>query len=77
MSVYGAHTTLVDGALSRLSSASPTIAEAMILTTGASLSANMDELVNKTDFAVKLINLPEYVHHWQIVWPLWKMVFIQ
>ncbi|MGB3006212.1 MAG: hypothetical protein WBC06_06870 [Chitinophagaceae bacterium] len=61
MSVYGAHTTLVDGALSRLSSASPTIAEAMILTTGASLSANMDELVNKTDFAVKLINLPEYV----------------
>ncbi|MBK8951939.1 MAG: hypothetical protein IPM85_06130 [Chitinophagaceae bacterium] len=60
MPVYGVHTTLVDGALSRTSTASPAVAEAMILATGAAVSACVDEVVNKTAYAVTLINLPEF-----------------
>jgi len=50
--------TVVDGALSRLSSASPAVSESMILATGAAFSANINTLVNKTAFVVELINLP-------------------
>ncbi len=59
MNGYSVDLTLVDGALSRLSLASPAVTQAMILTTGAALSANMSELVRKTAFAYTLIDLPE------------------
>lgn len=49
---------IIDGALSRLSSASPTISESMILATGAAYSANLNTLVQKTTFVVELIKLP-------------------
>lgn len=49
---------LVDGALSRMSLASPTVSEAMVLATGAAYSANIDTLVRKTAYQVELINLP-------------------
>ncbi len=48
---------IVDGALSRLSSASPAVSESMILSTGAAFSANMQTLVQKTAFVVDLINI--------------------
>lgn len=48
---------IVDGALSRLSSASPAVSESMILSTGAAYSANMQTLVQKTAFVVDLINI--------------------
>ena len=51
---------LIDGALSRLSTASPTVSEAMVLSTGAAYSANIRELVGKTAFVVELIRLPLY-----------------
>ncbi|MDR0363571.1 MAG: hypothetical protein LBH92_00890 [Bacteroidales bacterium] len=51
--------TLVDGALSRLSLASPTVADGMILATGAALSSNISQLVKQTKFAYKLINLEQ------------------
>lgn len=51
--------TIVDGALSRLSLASPTVTEAMVLATGAAVSANIQQLVSKTRFVYRLINLPE------------------
>lgn len=51
---------LVDGALSRKSSASPSVTDCMILTTGAALSANLNTLIKKTAFTVKMINLPVY-----------------
>ncbi|MEF9931801.1 MAG: hypothetical protein RR770_05835, partial [Bacteroidales bacterium] len=41
---------IVDGALSRLSSASPAISKAMVLSTGAAYSANLSTLVQKTKF---------------------------
>ena len=51
--------TLVDGALSRLSLASPAITDAMILTTGASLSENLAKLLQLTAFACKMMALEE------------------
>ena len=51
--------TIVDGALSRLSLASPTVTDAMILATGAAVSANVKQLVAKTKFLHNLILLDE------------------
>lgn len=59
MSSYGVDLTIVDGALSRLSLASPAVTEAMVLTTGAAYSANIPVLVRKTKYIHDLINLPE------------------
>lgn len=54
----GAATAIIDGALSRLSLASPFVSEAMVLCTGAAVSKNADELVRKTAFQYRLLNLP-------------------
>ena len=50
-------TILVDGALSRKSFGSPTITDAMILTTGAALSPQISDIVKKTAFLHHLINI--------------------
>lgn len=55
----GVDLTIVDGALSRKSLGSPAVTEAMILATGAALSANIPQLVFKTQFVFDLIQLPE------------------
>lgn len=55
---YGIGLTIVDGALSRLSSASPAVSEAMVLATGAALSSNLATLVSLTAFRVDMIRLP-------------------
>ncbi len=60
MPQYGVQTTLVDGALSRLSLGSPAITEAMILTTGAAVSANMHTLIRKTKYIHSLIELEKF-----------------
>lgn len=57
MARYGVQTTLVDGALSRLSPASPAVTDAMILATGAAVSANIPQLVRQTRFVQRLIAL--------------------
>ncbi len=51
--------TIVDGALSRLSLASPTVCEAMILATGAAVSASLPQLISRTKFVYSLIQIPE------------------
>lgn len=53
-------TVLIDGALSRMSLASPAVAQAMILCTGAAVSKNLSTLVQKTKYQVELISLPSY-----------------
>ena len=58
---FGMDLVLVDGALSRLSTASPAISEAMILSTGAAYSANIKDLVSRTAYIVELIGMPLYV----------------
>ena len=55
----GVNISIVDGALSRLSLASPTVTEAMVLATGAAVSANVKQLVIKTKFLHNLILLDE------------------
>lgn len=55
----GVPLTIVDGALSRLSLASPTVTEAMVLATGAAVSPNIGQLVSKTRFVCRLIELDE------------------
>ena len=57
MDSYNVNTTLIDGALSRLSLGSPAVAEGIILSTGAAVSNNIPQLVKKTKFVYDLINL--------------------
>ena len=55
----GVDLSIVDGALSRLSLASPTVTEAMILATGAAVSPNVKQLISKTKHLYRLVNLEE------------------
>lgn len=55
---FGVKTTIVDGALSRLSLASPAVTDALILATGAAVSTNIPKLISITAFAHKLIQTP-------------------
>ena len=48
---------IIDGALSRMSSASPAVSQSIILATGAAYSASMSTLVSKTSHVVDLVNL--------------------
>lgn len=57
--------TLVDGALSRKSFGSPSITQAMILSTGASLSASLNVVVKKTKFIYQMTQLPQYREHYE------------
>ena len=50
----GCEKVLVDGAISRLSSSSPDVTDAMILSTGAALTLDMNELVRQTKYKVDL-----------------------
>ena len=54
---HGIDLAIVDGALSRLSLASPAVSQSMILATGAAYSINMNQLVQRTAFVVDLINI--------------------
>lgn len=51
---------VVDGALSRLSPASPAVTESLVLCTGAALSHRIDEIVAKTMFLIQLIQTPKW-----------------
>ena len=51
---------LIDGALSRKTFGSPSITQAMILSTGASLSASLNVVVEKTKFIYQMTQLPQY-----------------
>ncbi len=55
--MFGVDLKIIDGALNRLSLASPAVSETMILSTGAAYSAELSTLVNKTKYVVELIML--------------------
>lgn len=59
MRASGVGTTLVDGALSRLSLSSPAVTEAMILATGAAVSRTVEGVVSRTAYVCGLIALPQ------------------
>ncbi|MGM0640892.1 MAG: hypothetical protein ACQESN_05670 [Thermotogota bacterium] len=48
---------IVDGALSRVSSSSPSITESVILSTGAALSLSTKSIIDKTVYKIKLMNI--------------------
>ena len=54
---YGADIAIVDGALDRLSSASPSITEATILATGAVLSRDMNKVIERTAHQTNLFTI--------------------
>lgn len=58
MDAYQVDTTIVDGAISRLSPGSPAVTDSMILNTGAAVSANIPRLISHTRFVVELVKLP-------------------
>ncbi len=64
MLAYGARLVLVDGALDRVSSASPAIADAAILSTGAVLSRDMNKVIEQTVHRVRLFQLQQVSEPW-------------
>ena len=58
MLTYGAELVIVDGALDRVSSASPAISDATVLATGAVISRNMDKVIEESIHQVTLFRLP-------------------
>jgi hypothetical protein len=55
----GISLTLVDGALNRMSLASPSVTDALVLCTGAACSIKLDQLIKKIKYQYELINLPQ------------------
>ncbi len=51
--------TIIDGALSKKSSASPFIAEGIVLATGAAYSLSISEIAKNVQFLTQLIHLPK------------------
>jgi len=54
----GAERLLVDGSIDRRAGASPRLADGVVMSTGAVLSAELDQLVRRTKAAVELLTLP-------------------
>ncbi|MDO4792849.1 MAG: hypothetical protein Q3993_01610 [Filifactor alocis] len=59
MQAYGPDKIFVDGALSRKSLASPSVAEATVIATGAAVVASIDKLVKETVHTYTLLSIPE------------------
>ncbi|WP_026477155.1 lysine 5,6-aminomutase reactivase subunit KamB [Alkaliphilus transvaalensis] len=57
LKVLGCDLVIVDGALNRSSTASPAIAEGVIMATGASVSTTMSEVVNQTAHKLSLLQI--------------------
>ncbi|SNS79936.1 hypothetical protein SAMN05446037_102165 [Anaerovirgula multivorans] len=58
MRFYGAEVVLIDGAINRKTTASPSITEATILATGAVISRDIDRVVEETAHQINLFNIP-------------------
>ena len=54
---FGVQTTVVDGALSRLSHGSPAVTEGLVLVTGAAVSGNIPMLVRETKYVYDRVQL--------------------
>lgn len=55
----GAQLILIDGSLDRRASAAPYVSQGTILATGASLSRNIDDVIQKTKYILKIYSTPE------------------
>lgn len=59
MQKHGTDKILIDGALSRKSLASPSVAEAAVISTGAAVSANLHKLIKDTVHTYNLLSIPQ------------------
>jgi hypothetical protein len=57
----GAEQVLIDGAIDRRAASSPAVSDGIVMSTGAALSDDIEEVVSQTRAAVDLVNLPEVV----------------
>jgi hypothetical protein len=55
---HGAEQVLIDGAIDRRAASSPAVADGLVMSTGAVLSAELEEVVTITNDAVELVRLP-------------------
>jgi hypothetical protein len=58
MLAHGAEQALIDGAIDRRAASSPDVADGLIISTGAVLDRDIDEVVLQTADAVELVRLP-------------------
>jgi hypothetical protein len=58
MLAHGAEQVLIDGAVDRRAAASPAVSDQLVISTGAVLSDEIDEVVLQTRDAVELVRLP-------------------
>jgi hypothetical protein len=58
MLAHGAEQVLIDGAIDRRAASSPDVADGLIVSTGAVLDRDIDEVVSQTRDAVDLVRLP-------------------
>ncbi|MCD6436053.1 MAG: hypothetical protein J7L15_06655 [Clostridiales bacterium] len=63
MKNWGAKLVLIDGALDRVSTASPALADAVFLSTGAALSRDMNQVVNQTVHRINLLRLKKVIKY--------------
>jgi hypothetical protein len=57
MLAYGAEQVLIDGAIDRRAASSPDVADGLVMSTGAILGEDLDEVVQRTADAVALVRL--------------------
>jgi hypothetical protein len=55
---YGADQALIDGAIDRRAASSPEVADGLVISTGAVLGEQLDEVVRLTRDAVELVRMP-------------------
>ncbi len=58
MLAHGAEQALIDGAIDRRAASSPRVADGLVMSTGAVLDRDIEEVVAKTADAVELVRLP-------------------
>jgi hypothetical protein len=73
MLVHGAEQVLIDGAIDRRAASSPRIVDGLVLSTGAVLSRDIEEVVLQTRDAIDLVRLPRVDEGSEIGELLWEL----
>ena len=59
LKTYHVDKVLIDGAISRKSTSSPLLAQAVVLCAGASLASDMGDVILRTKFAARMLSIPK------------------
>src|SRR5580692_10998719 len=59
MLAHGAEQVLIDGAIDRRAASSPAVSDGLVMSTGAALHEEIEQVVARTRDAVELVRLPE------------------